>query len=85
MRKKRLARLGWVEEHAWLVYFSWFCNNHVDNRPSRADKYTWSMMQNEFPRLKNYDGCFQGQGLGASDCGKHTEAYCQGGIVQGAH
>ena len=57
MKKKRLARLDHVEEHAWQVYFSWFINNRKDNRPSRADKYAWDMMQNEFPRLKNYDGC----------------------------
>jgi hypothetical protein len=56
-RKKRLARLDSVEDYAWQTYFNWFLENRVDHRPARADKYAWDMMQNEFPRLKKYDGC----------------------------
>lgn len=56
MKLKRLAQLNKNEDPAWVAYYNWYAANHVDHRSSRCDKYTWAMIQNEFPRLQKYDG-----------------------------
>ena len=50
----KLTELTSKEDRAWQKHFEYFLNEgETDNE---ADKHAWEEMQNEFPRLKNFDG-----------------------------
>ena len=52
---KKLAKLTPVEDKAWTKAFNYWSMESFD--PDEADERAWIAVQNEFPRLKDFDGC----------------------------
>jgi hypothetical protein len=54
-KRKRLATLTEVEDRAWTEKFSFYVDEGKSD--AEADRITWREMQEEFLRLKAFDGC----------------------------
>jgi hypothetical protein len=54
-RRKKLARLTPQEDRHWVIAFCYYQDE--DCSDLKADKLTWRDICEEFPRLKEYDGC----------------------------
>lgn len=51
----KLAVLTTEEDAAWVMAFEHYANSrHSD---AAADRAAWADVQEQFPRLRNYDGC----------------------------
>jgi hypothetical protein len=53
--QRRRARLTSFEDRCWVFAFCYYVDDGFTDL--QADKLTWRDMCEEFPRLKNYDGC----------------------------
>lgn len=53
---KKIAKLTAEEKKAWEKYFAYYVDDEGFSDID-ADAATWRDMQNEFPRLRNYEGC----------------------------
>jgi len=51
---KKLAKLTPDEDRIWQKYFAWYCDNGWTDE--QADKKAWGDLQNEFPRMREFDG-----------------------------
>ena len=54
MRKKRLAKFTIAEDKAWTFAFNYYRDN--GNTSLQADRKAWRDVQDEFPRLRKYEG-----------------------------
>lgn len=54
-RPKKRARLTAREDRAWVIALCYYVDEGYSDL--KADKLTWRDMCEEFPRLKQYDGC----------------------------
>ena len=54
-KKRRLAKLTAEEDKAWTTAFVHYKDDGKTD--SRADRMAWRDVQEQFPRLKQYDGC----------------------------
>lgn len=53
--KRKLAVLTAEEKHAWESYFAFYVDEGL--KDDEADSAAWKDLQDEFPRLKEFDGC----------------------------
>jgi ribosomal protein S27AE len=58
MTKRKKATLTEVEDAAWVEKFSFYVDEGKSD--AEADRITWKEMQDEYPRLKAFDGCKPG-------------------------
>ena len=54
-KRRRRARLTPFEDRCWVFAFCSYVDEGFTDL--QADNLTWRDMYEEFPRLKNYDGC----------------------------
>ena len=54
-KTKRLATLTEAEDAKWVEKFTFYVDDGMTD--DEADRITWREMQDEFPRLKAFDGC----------------------------
>jgi hypothetical protein len=54
-KQRRRARLTPFEDRCWVFAFCYYADEGLTDL--QADELTWRDMCEEFPRLKNYDGC----------------------------
>lgn len=54
-KKKKLATLTMIEDRYWVNYFEFYTNEGLTD--TKAGQRAWKALQDDFPRLKKYDGC----------------------------
>jgi hypothetical protein len=53
--RKKLARLTPHEDRCWVIAFCYYVDDGCSDL--KADKLGWLDMCEEFPRLREYEGC----------------------------
>jgi hypothetical protein len=54
-KRKKLARLTPKEDRSWVIAFCYYVDDGCSDL--KADASAWRDICEEFPRLREYDGC----------------------------